>query len=70
MLNWLIDTLEFQDTLLNAALDIEKRRVIFTCPGFYSMDLNLPVDIDTLEGGAQFDRRTKVLTVTLHALKV
>lgn len=34
------------------------------------MNLALPVDIDTLEGGAQFDRRTRMLTVTLQALKM
>ncbi|KAJ3170169.1 PIH1 domain-containing protein 1 [Geranomyces variabilis] len=52
-------------TLGTATLDVEARRLILEIPDAYSLDATLPAAIDTREGGAQFDRATRVLTVTL-----
>ncbi|KAI8904634.1 PIH1 family [Powellomyces hirtus] len=49
----------------NATLDIEEKKLLLTVPNRYQLDAPLPAAIDTREGGAQFDRQSKVLTVTL-----
>jgi hypothetical protein len=38
-------------------------------PGYYYLDMTSDYDLDTNEGGAQFDRATQVLTITLQVLK-
>ncbi|KAJ3174723.1 PIH1 domain-containing protein 1 [Geranomyces variabilis] len=52
-------------TMGTATLDVEARRLLLEVPDAYSLDAPLPAVIDTREGGAQFDRATRVLTVTL-----
>lgn len=49
-------------------VDIEKDRVIFQVKDKYSLDLRLPILIDTEEGKAQFDRETHILTINLVIL--
>ncbi|KAJ3147116.1 PIH1 domain-containing protein 1 [Geranomyces michiganensis] len=52
-------------SLSAATLDVEARRLLLEVPDAYSLDAPLPAAIDTREGGAQFDRVSRVLTVTL-----
>ncbi|KAJ3016499.1 PIH1 domain-containing protein 1 [Thoreauomyces humboldtii] len=52
-------------TVKGSALDIEAQRLILDVPGHYHLDIALPAKIDTEDAGAQFDRGSRTLTVTL-----
>ena len=56
-------------TLKNAKLVIEKRWIILSIPDYETLKIQSSVDLDTLEGGAQFDKRQRLLTMTLTVLK-
>ncbi|RKO99066.1 hypothetical protein CXG81DRAFT_15072 [Caulochytrium protostelioides] len=53
--------------MANAALDVEPRRLLLQMPS-YQLQAALPHAVDIEAGGAQFDHRTRVLTVTLECL--
>ncbi|KAI8926789.1 PIH1 family [Entophlyctis helioformis] len=61
-------SLPYAETTSGAELDIEADRLIFNDHGHYLLDLALPFSIDIDEAGAQFDRKTKVLSVTASVL--
>jgi len=54
----------------DTTLDIgEDRLVLNVNPDKYHLDLNLPFDVNKETCGAQYNRKTKVLTLTLPVLK-
>ncbi|XP_078348783.1 PIH1 domain-containing protein 1-like isoform X2 [Oculina patagonica] len=54
-----------KDTTLDVG---EDRLVLSVNPDKYHLDLNLPFDVDNEICGAQFNRKTKILTLTLPVL--
>ena len=59
-----------QPSVSNVLLDVgEDCMVLHANDGKYKLDLDLPFDVDNDNTGAQFHRKTKVLTVTLPVLK-
>lgn len=53
----------------DATLDVGEDRVLLHVnPAKYHLDINLPFEVDNDKCGAQFNRKTKVLTVTLPVL--
>ncbi|KAI8818247.1 pre-RNA processing PIH1/Nop17-domain-containing protein [Fimicolochytrium jonesii] len=52
-------------TMKTTTLDIEQSRLLLHIPNHFALDIDLPHPIDVAEGGAQFHRGDKVLTVTL-----
>ncbi|KAI9012983.1 PIH1 family [Gaertneriomyces semiglobifer] len=53
-------------SMKDTTLDIEAKRLIMTVPEKYHLDITFEHEIDINEGGAQFDKRTRVLMVTLQ----
>jgi hypothetical protein len=51
----------------NCTLEAEMNRLIFKASGRYRLDLSLPHAVLIDEIGAQFDRSTRELTVTMTA---
>ncbi|KAJ3299652.1 PIH1 domain-containing protein 1 [Borealophlyctis nickersoniae] len=68
--NFLVVQIQLPDvTSINGStLDIEKDRIILSVPNRYQLDAKLPHPIDTEEGGAQFNKTTRILTATLRVL--
>jgi len=52
----------------DTTIDIEKDKIIFKTKDKYSLELKLPILIDTEEGTAQFNRETRILTIKLTIL--
>jgi hypothetical protein len=52
-------------------LDIgEDRIVLNTRSGIYFLDIFLPFNLNQDECGAQFDKKTQVLTITMPVVKI
>lgn len=44
---------------------MSEKRLLLTCPGRYTLDLNLPYEVLSDKGTAKFDKSKKALTVTI-----
>ncbi|KAL2913607.1 hypothetical protein HK105_206909 [Polyrhizophydium stewartii] len=56
-------------TVAGSFLDIEADRLIFNLKDKYHLDISLPTSINIDEAGAQFDRASRILSVTTSALR-
>jgi len=56
------------ENMKDTTVDIEKDKVIFNTKDKYSLELKLPILIDTEEGVAEFNRETRILNLKLAIL--
>lgn len=58
----------FLDKLSDASIDLQPRLVIFTLKDTYYLEVRLPYEVEEAKASAKFDRRRKLLAVTLPTL--
>ncbi|KAJ1343251.1 hypothetical protein BSLG_002277 [Batrachochytrium salamandrivorans] len=62
--------LPLSESIGKAGLDIEADRLLFSDHIHYELDIVLPFSIDIDEAGAQFNRQTRILSITASVLAV
>ncbi|KAJ8326314.1 hypothetical protein QVD99_003421 [Batrachochytrium dendrobatidis] len=58
------------ETISKSELDIESDRLIFADGSKYKLDIPLPFSVDIDEAGAQFNRHTRILSITTSVLPI